>query len=68
MTDMSTVILQNYMDLEKEICPKSPHDANRAVSIKVENVSDIVDEEDPVPLGFSGIKAEHEVSCIKVLW
>jgi hypothetical protein len=21
-----------------------------------------------VPLGFSGIKAEHEVSCIKVLW
>jgi hypothetical protein len=73
---MSTVILQNHMDLEKdvpgsssEVCPTYPHDANRVVSIKVENVSDMLDEEeDPVPLGFSGIKPEHEVSCIKVLW
>jgi hypothetical protein len=75
MTDMSTVILQNHMDLAKdvpgscsEVCPTYPHDANRVISIKVENVSDMVDEEDPVPLGLSGIKAEHEVSCIKVLW
>jgi hypothetical protein len=75
MTDMSTVILQNYMDLEKDVpgsccetCPTYPHDADSVISIKVENVSDMVDEEDPVPVGFLGIiKAKRQVSCIEVV-
>jgi hypothetical protein len=41
----------------------SSHDANQAINIKVEDVSDVEEEENPVPISFPGIKAEHAVSC-----
>jgi hypothetical protein len=72
MINKGIVLLQNCMDLQKdmqgscsETCPVS-HDANQITSIKVENVSDTEEEEDPVPLKYSGIKSEHEVSCMSV--
>jgi hypothetical protein len=64
------VVLQNSMDFEKcvpglciEAYPTSSHNANQAMNIKVEENSDKqVEEEDPVPMEFIGIKVEHEVS------
>jgi hypothetical protein len=41
-------------------------DANQIMSIKVEDVSDTEKEENHMQLRFSGIKAEHEVSCMSV--
>jgi hypothetical protein len=74
MADKCTVVLQNCMDLQKHVpgtCnvtyPASSHDANQAMNIKVEEVSDVeMEEEHPVPMTFVGIKAEHEVSCMSV--
>jgi hypothetical protein len=74
MADKYMMVLQNCMDLEKRVpapCsepyPPSSHDANLAMNIKVEEVSDIeVEEEHPVPMSFIGIKAEHEVSYVSV--
>jgi hypothetical protein len=63
------LILQNLADLEEvrgrcsEICPASSHDAYPAVSIKAEVFSDAEEEECPLPLTFSKIKATPEVSC-----
>ncbi|XP_033607109.1 zinc finger protein 300-like [Cryptotermes secundus] len=42
-----------------ETCP-TPHDANQAMNVKAEAVSDEEDEEDPVPITFPKIKAEPE--------
>jgi hypothetical protein len=74
MTDMVTMILQNCMGLGKnvpgscsEVCLTYPHDANHVVSIKVQNSSNTAEEDDPVSLGFAGVKVEYEVRCIKVL-
>jgi hypothetical protein len=65
MIDKGTVVLQNCMDFLKvepascsETCPTSFHDGN--------HISDIKVEEDPVPVTFPGIQAEHEVSCRSV--
>jgi hypothetical protein len=70
--DDGTVLLQNCMDFQKDMqgscsesCPTSC-DANQIVSIKVEDVSDIEEEEDPLALRYSGIKTEPEVSCMTV--
>jgi hypothetical protein len=41
----------------------SPHDGDQTVNIKVEEVSDVEDE-DSVPMTFVEIKVEHEVSCV----
>lgn len=72
MTVMSMMVLQNYMDLEKaalgscsETCPASSRDADHATDMKVECVSDVEKEGDPVQITFPGIKAELEVSCVK---
>ncbi|XP_023704286.1 zinc finger protein isoform X8 [Cryptotermes secundus] len=59
---------ENCMDLQKHVpgpCnethPSSSPDANQAMNVKVEEVSDVeVEEERPVPMTFVGIKAEHE--------
>jgi hypothetical protein len=40
------------------------HDANQAMNIKVEAVSNAEEENDPVPITFPEIKAEPEVSCM----
>jgi hypothetical protein len=72
MVDTALVVLQNSTDLEKlqgpqsEICPASSHDAYQAISIKVEKLSDLEDEDDLTPTAFPGIKAEREVSCNSV--
>ncbi|XP_023701428.1 uncharacterized protein LOC111861245 [Cryptotermes secundus] len=42
----------------------TPHDANQAMNVKAEAVSDAEEEEDPVPITFPEIKAELEVSCV----
>jgi hypothetical protein len=62
---MVMVVLQNYMNLLKvepgsdsETC----HDGNQVIDVKVEEVMDIQEEEDPVLITFPAIKAEHEVS------
>jgi hypothetical protein len=68
------VVLQNLADSEKvqglcsEICPVSSHDAYQAVRIKAEMFSDAEEEEYPIPITFSGIKVEPEVSCVSVRW
>jgi hypothetical protein len=72
MIDKGVVLLQNYMDLRKDIhgsCSEtSPlsHDANQIISVKIEDVSDIEEEKDPVPFIYSRIKTEHVVSCMSV--
>jgi hypothetical protein len=65
MIDRGTMVLQNCMDFLKvepgsvsETCPTSSHDGDQIIDVKV--------EEDPIPINFPGIKAEHEVSCMSV--
>jgi hypothetical protein len=67
------VVSQNRLDSQKEVpclhseaCPSSSHDGVQAVNIKVEEVSDVEDVEDPIPMTFVEIKAEHEVSCMSL--
>jgi hypothetical protein len=47
-----------------ETCPTS-RDANQNISIKVEDVSG-TEEENPMPLRYSGIRMECAVSCMSV--
>jgi hypothetical protein len=73
MTDKGMVVLQNRLDSQKDVpglhseaCASSSH-SDQVVNIKVEEVSDVEDGEDPVPMTFVEIKAEHEVSCMSSL-
>jgi hypothetical protein len=71
MTDNVALILQACA-LSQEDVPgsgteartTSSHDEIQTISIKDEEISDIEVEEDPLPISFPGIKAEHVVSCI----
>lgn len=71
MAAMGTLVLQNCMDLEQDIpvssreaCPVSSYDADNFVSIKVEEVSGVDEEVDPLLLTSPQRKAdEREVSC-----
>jgi hypothetical protein len=70
--DKGMVVLQNYMDLQKdvpglcsEMCLSSSHDENQVINIKVE-ATDIQEDEHPMLITFPVIKAEHKVSCISV--
>jgi hypothetical protein len=47
-----------------EACQSSSLSGDQTVNIKVEEISDMEDGEDPVPMTFVEIKAEHEVSCM----
>jgi hypothetical protein len=75
MTDKGMVVLQNSMNIEKcvpgpciETYPTSSHDAYQAMNIKVEEDSDIQEEEEhPVPMAFIGVKVEQEVSCVSTV-
>jgi hypothetical protein len=63
--------LQNCVNFKKavagscsETCTTSSHHAHQAINnIKAEEVSDIKEEEDHVPILFPAIKPEAEVSC-----
>jgi hypothetical protein len=60
------LVLQDCMDSQQdapETCPPSSLDADHSVSIKVEEVSDVEVEEDPLLISSAGIEAEHAVSC-----
>jgi hypothetical protein len=64
------MVLQNYTNSENvlvgpygETYPTS-HDANQAVNIKAEEVSDTQEEADPLRITIQEIKAEPEVSCM----
>jgi hypothetical protein len=64
------LILQSHTNSENilvgpygEIYPGS-HDANQAINIKAEGVSDAQGDVVPVRITFQEIKAEPEVSCI----
>jgi hypothetical protein len=50
-----------------DACASSHHDGDQAVSIKVEEFSNMEDEKDPAPMTFIEIKAKHEVSCMSLL-
>jgi hypothetical protein len=69
MTDNVVVAFQNCFNL-LELVPGSYsetcYNGNQVINIKVEEVTDIQEEENPVPETFPAIKAEHEVSCKSV--
>jgi hypothetical protein len=65
------VVLQNYKDLLK-VVPGSynetclpPQNTNQ-INIKLEEVTNIQEEKDPVEITFPNIKAEQEVICMCV--
>jgi hypothetical protein len=70
MINEATVISQGTMgliqagpDSSSKICLTSSHDGNQVVSIKVEEVTDMQEEEDPLLMTFPVTKAELWVSC-----
>jgi hypothetical protein len=67
------VVLQNCLDILKSEpgsiigTPQvSCDDGNQFVGIKVEDVTDVKEEEDPWPATSTGIKTEPAVSCVCV--
>lgn len=61
--------MQNCLDVLKVVpgsCSETgatfPDDGGGVISVKVEEVTDIHEEEDPVPISCLVIKGEHEVS------
>jgi hypothetical protein len=66
MTDKGMLVLQDSAHSQEDVpgsyTETSSHDAHQAINIKVEEVSDVEEEEDPVPISFPGIKTEHAVS------
>jgi hypothetical protein len=72
MIENAVVVLQNCINL-LEVVPGSysetcltSHDDNQVIDIKVENVADMQEEEDPLLITSPVIKTEHEVSCMSV--
>jgi hypothetical protein len=72
MIDNDMMFLQNYTNVKKEVLgpfdemyPTSD-DADEAMNMKVEEGSDIDEEEDPLAITFPKIKAEPEVSSMYV--
>jgi hypothetical protein len=49
-----------------ETCPVSSQDVDLVMSVKVEEVSDMQEEDVPVPTTWRAIKAESEVSYVSV--
>jgi hypothetical protein len=67
------VVLQNCMDLLKvvpasysETCLSSSHDGNQVIDVKVEDATDIQEQEDLFLTNFSAVQTDHEVSCMSV--
>jgi hypothetical protein len=70
MTDKGMLILQDCTHSQEDVLgsyidthPASSHDEIRTINIKVEEISDVELEEDPLPISFPGIETEHAVSC-----
>jgi hypothetical protein len=68
------MVLQNCMDLLKvepgsynETCLTSSHDGSQILSLNVEEVTDVQEEDDPLLISHPVIKAEHEVRCFCIL-
>jgi hypothetical protein len=68
-----TIVLQNCANLLKvvpescsETCVTSSHFGNQVIDIKVEDVTDMQEEENSLLLKFPAIKAEHEVSSMSL--
>jgi hypothetical protein len=72
MTDKGMLVLQDYAHSQEDVpsscadtCPTSSHDAFQTINIKVEEISDVEEEdEDPLLISFLGTKAEHAVSSL----
>ena len=69
----SMMVLQDRVNLVKdepgacnEACSVSSDDGNQFLFIKVENVTDIKEDDDTKPMTSPVIKTEHEVSCMSV--
>jgi hypothetical protein len=66
------VVLQNYTNSEKILegsygeTDPACYDADQAMNIKDEDISDAEEEEDPVPITIPEIKTEPEVSCMSL--
>jgi hypothetical protein len=70
MTDKGMLILQDCTHSQEHVLgsyidthPPSSHNEFHTINIKVEEISDVELEEDPLPISFPGIEAEHAVSC-----
>ena len=59
-------VLKAEPDLCNEMCLTSSHGGNKVTDIKVEEVTDVTDEEDEEPMTFPVMKAETEVTCLSV--
>jgi hypothetical protein len=56
--------LKDVRGSHSEMCLASQN--GNQINIKVEDVTDIQEEEDPVPTTFPVIKAEEQISCMCV--
>jgi len=68
---INVVVLQNSVGLLNgdlgsctEMFVTSSHDENELTFIKVEVVTDSIEEDDPEPMTSAGVRTEPEVSCI----
>jgi hypothetical protein len=59
-----SVILKVEPGLSDETRPESSCDGNETIDIKVEEVLDTREVEDPLLITLPGIKSEREVSCM----
>jgi hypothetical protein len=59
---ISRDILKVEPGLYRETCVSSSHDGYEATDVKVEQISYIEEDENPVPIMFPAVKAEREVS------
>jgi hypothetical protein len=73
MINKSMRVLQNYMNSEKILVGPygdtypACYDADQAINIKYEDISDVEEEEDPMPITVQEkIKTEPEVSCMSL--
>jgi hypothetical protein len=58
------LFLQNSTNSENILVGPYVETSDQAMNVKVEEISDAEEEEDPVRITFPEIKAEPEVSCM----
>jgi hypothetical protein len=63
---ISTDVLKVEPGLYSETRLASSYDGYEATDIKVEQISDKEDDEDPVPVIYPAVKDKHKVSCMLV--